>query len=260
MVLGQKSASIQSVNVAIDILMRLAETPNVSLTELALSLGETKQRILRSLRTMEQRGLVNRTHQNVYRLGNAMLVLGAAASTQIDLVKIAGPVLESVALKAYETVQLRIRLNAEALCIAKAEPSRDLRVHAVVGRRRPLYAGSSKVLLAFLPEALRDELLPVSFEGFTDRTITDRAKLLRELENIRNTGFCISRGEVSEQLVSVAYPIRGYDGIVLASISIAAPGFRTQEGDLSRFASLLTEAAARISSGLGWSTGYKEKA
>lgn len=251
---GANTPLVQSLDVAITVLMRLAETPDLTLTELAHSLGETKQRILRSLRTLEQRGMVHRTHKNGYRLGNAVLVLGTAASTQIDLVKIAGPVLESVALKAYETVQMRIRLNTEALCIAKVEPSRDLRVHAVVGRRRPLHAGSSKVLLAFLPETLRNELLPATFDKFTPNTISNRADLLQELENIRTTGFCISRGEVSEQLVSVAFPVRGYDGTVLASINIAAPGFRTQEGDLARFASLLTEAAELISRGLGWST------
>lgn len=249
-----KSPVIQSLDLAITILMKLAESPDLTLTGLARSLGETKQRILRSLRSMEHRGLVYRTHVNGYRLGNAVLVLGSAASTQIDLVKIAGPVLESVALKSFETVQLRIRLNSEALCIAKVEPSRDLRVHAVVGRRRPLYAGSSKVLLAFLPEAMRDELLPTTFERFTPNTICNRVELIQELENIRSRGFCISRGEVSDQLVSVAFPVRGFDGSVLASINIAAPEFRTQEGDLARFVSLLTEAAARISRGLGWST------
>ncbi|WP_245841028.1 IclR family transcriptional regulator [Puniceibacterium sediminis] len=196
---------------------------------------------------------MQKTHEGGYLLGNAMLVLGTAASMQIDLVKIAGPVLESLALKAYETVQLRIRDNTEALCIAKAEPSRDLRVHAVVGRRRPLYAGSSKVLLAFLPEDLRNELLPISLDSMTARTITERAKLVQELETIRATGYCISRGEVSEQLVSVSLPVRGYDGSVLAAINIAAPAFRTQEADLDRYRSLLVEGAAKISAGLGWS-------
>src|SRR5690606_40085655 len=50
--------------------------------------------------------------------------------------------------------------NSTALCISKYEPPRDLRVRAVVGRRRPLYFGSRKILLAFLPAATQMALLP----------------------------------------------------------------------------------------------------
>ncbi|WP_445503326.1 IclR family transcriptional regulator [Microvirga sp. G4-2] len=241
---------IQAVDVSISVLMAVAKSPDTRLTDIARKLNQTKPRILRMLRTLEHRGLVRKTSEGGYRLGNAIIVLGTAASTQVDLVKIASPILESVGQKVNETVQLRIIDNAESLCIAKFEPSRDLRVHALIGRRRPLYAGSSKVLLAFLPQQL--QLLPARLDRFTQRTITDRIKLMAHLREIRKAGYCISRGEVSDQLVSVAVPVLAFDGSVIAALNIAAPAFRTQDSDLERFVSILKGASRKISEELNW--------
>lgn len=241
---------LQSVDLSISVLMEIAKHADIRLTEIAQNLNETKPRILRSLRTMKHRSFVQRTQSGGYRLGNAILVLGTAASSQIDLVKLASPVLESLSQKVNETVQLRIRDHAEALCIAKFEPSRDLRVHAVVGRRRPLYAGSSKVLLAFLPPELQLELIPSKLDRLTPRTQVDRERIRADLLAIREAGYCISHGEVSEQLVSVAAPILAFGGSVIGGINIAAPAFRTQQADLDRYVALVTEAAREISEGL----------
>jgi IclR family transcriptional regulator, KDG regulon repressor len=248
----ENSNIIQAVDTAISVLMAVAQNPDARLTDIARKLDETKPRTLRMLRTLEHRGFVRKTPKGSYRLGNTIIVLGTAASTQVDLVKIATPILESIGQKVNETVQLRIIDNAESLCIAKFEPSRDLRVHALVGRRRPLYAGSSKVLLAFLPQQLQLQMLPAHLNRFTQRTITDRNKLMTQLHAIRKAGYCISRGEVSEQLVSVAVPVLAFDGSVIAGLNIAAPAFRTQDSDLDRFVILLKDASGKISRELGW--------
>ena len=247
-----KEQIVQSVDTAISVLMEVAKHPDIRLSEIARSLTETKPRILRMLRTLEHRGMVQKSPKGGFRLGNAILVLGTAASTQVDLVRIASPIMEDVGQKVNETVQLRIIDNSEALCIAKVEPSRDLRVHAMIGRRRPLHAGSSKVLLAFLPPQVQQQMFPGQLDRFTPRTITHPVRLAAQLQTIRNAGYCISRGEVSEQLVSVAVPVLAFDGSAVAALNIAAPAFRTQESDLQRFVALLRDASKQISTGLGW--------
>ncbi|MFC3219953.1 IclR family transcriptional regulator [Tianweitania populi] len=243
---------LQSVNVCLDVLLSVAQTPDVRLTEIARSLGETKPRILRMLRTLERRGLVRKSDEGTYRLGTTAIVIGTAASTQVDLVRIANPILEEVGQKANETTQLRIIDNGESLCIAKFEPMRDLRVQAMIGRRRPLSAGSYKVLLAFLHPQVQTQMIPEVLPRLTKRTITDRAKLIAELDKIRNQGFCVSYGEVSEQLVSVSVPVLAFDGSVIAAVNVGAPAFRTQRSDVDRFILLLKDAARKISAGLGW--------
>jgi IclR family KDG regulon transcriptional repressor len=247
-----KSHIIQSVDVCIDVLLNVAKHPDVRLTEIAQATGETKPRILRMLRTMERRGLVRKSETGTYRLGTTAIVLGTAASTQVDLVRIANPILEEVGQKAGETTQLRIIDNGESLCIAKFEPMRDLRVQAMIGRRRPLSAGSYKVLLAFLHPQVQSQMIPEVLPRLTKRTITDRNKLIVELDRIRSQGFCVSYGEVSEQLVSVSVPVLAFDGSVIAAVNVGAPAFRTQKSDVDRYIVLLKEAARKISAGLGW--------
>lgn len=242
---------VESVDTAFRVLREIGRSPDSTLSDLARNLGETKPRVLRMLRTMEHHSVVQRMPAGGYRLGHALLVLGTAAWGQIELVRLATPHLEKLSAKINETVQMRIRDNHEALCIAKAEPSRDLRVHAVVGRRRPLYAGSAKVLLAFLPEHMQAELIPQQLAPLTPRTITDRGRLLADLRKIRDEGYVISRGEVSDHLVSVAVPVMGLDQMAIAALNVAAPAFRTQSEDLERFRLLLAAAAREISAGLG---------
>ena len=250
--MGENTTHLQSVDTAISVLLAVAKTPDVRLSDIARTLNETKPRIMRMLRTLEHRGMVQKTEKGGFRLGNTLIVLGTAASTQVDLVRIANPIMEDVGQKVNETVQMRIIDNSDALCVAKFEPTRDLRVHAMIGRRRPLHAGSSKVLLAFLPPQVQEQMLPDELDRFTPRTITRRSRLAAELQAIRKTGHCISRGEVSEQLVSVAVPVLAFDGSVIAALNIAAPAFRTEENDLQRFVLLLKDAARQISKGLGW--------
>ncbi|WEX09032.1 IclR family transcriptional regulator [Chelativorans sp. AA-79] len=232
--------------------MLVAKYPGTGVSELARNTASSKTTIFRMLRTLEHHQMVRQAKDGTYWLGNAMLVLSTAASSQIDLVKFASPILEELTLKVNETVQMRVRDKMEALCIAKFEPSRDLRVHAVVGRRRPLYAGSSKVLLAYMPAEDQDEIIASKRPALTPRTITDAGRLRLMLQRIKEQGYCISRGEVSEQLVSVSVPVFAVDGSVVAAINIAAPAFRTQDTEIVRFTKLLAAAAGRISERLGW--------
>lgn len=247
-----KSDIVQSVDVCIEVLLNVAKNPDIRLTEVAQNLGETKPRILRMLRTLERRGLVRKSETGTYRLGTTAIILGTAASTQVDLVRIANPILEEVGQKANETTQLRIIDNGESLCIAKFEPMRDLRVQAMIGRRRPLTAGSYKVLLAYLQPQVQLQMIPETLPRLTKRTITDRGKLVAELDKIRRQGFCVSYGEVSEQLVSVSVPVLAFDGSVIAAVNVSAPAFRTQKSDVDRFIVLLKEASSKISARLGW--------
>ncbi|WKL39355.1 IclR family transcriptional regulator (plasmid) [Sinorhizobium meliloti] len=248
----KKNSTVQSVDVCIDVLLDVAKNPDCRLVDIARDIGETKPRILRMLRTMERRGLVRKSSSGTYRLGNTAIVLGTAASTQVDLVRIANPILEELGQKVNETTQLRIIDNGESLCIAKFEPTRDLRVHSMIGRRRPLHAGSYKVLLAYLPPQVQAQMIPDKLERFTARTITTRARLEAELKRVREAGHCVSRGEVSDQLVSVSVPVLAFDGSVIAAVNIAAPAFRTQDSDIQRYIALLKNTARKISEELGW--------
>lgn len=204
------------------------------------------------LHTMEQRQILSRTPNGGYSLGEAMLILGITATSQTELIRMATPILEDLCLRVNETVQLRIVDGFEALCIAKAEPSRDLRVHANVGKRRPLYAGSPKCLLAYQSTAFIEQCLPARIPALTPLTPRTRKAVLQELELIRSQGHCVSRGEISDHQVSCSAPVFSMGKNAIATIHVVAPDFRIGPNELDHIVRLVMSAAERLSIGLGW--------
>jgi IclR family KDG regulon transcriptional repressor len=243
---------IDAVECAIDVIMAVAEQPGLSISEIARRVGGNRQRIFRMLRTLEGRGLLQRgANGKSYRLGYLALVVGNAANGQIDLIRLAQPLMREVGLQAEETVQLRIRDGLESICIAGWEPARYVRVQAVIGRRRPLHVGSSKVLLAYLPEPQRSALMRKPFQRFTRNTLTTAKDLARRLEEIRRDGHCISRGEVSDELVSITAPVFSADGTILAAMNIAAPALRMPQSRIDQIIPIIKNAALQLSRALG---------
>lgn len=248
---ADNSYVVRAVDDALSVVIAVANAPSVGLSELARRTGLTKAKTFRLLRTLERRQMVWQDAEGRYHLGNTALLLGTAAASQIDLVRVASPVLERLCDTVNETVQLRLRDGNEAMCIAKFEPTRDLRVHVNIGRRRPLTAGSSKTILAFMPRKEQEALVDRPLERFTPNTIVDRQDLYAELERIRDAGYGISRGEVSEQLVAVAAPIFDLDGQVGSAINVVTPAFRLEPGGLEAIVAAVRKAADEISTGLG---------
>ncbi len=78
-----------------------------------------------------------------------------------------------------------------------------------MGDYLPLHAGASgKVLLAYLPEEKREQIIAgIPLKRYTSLTITNRKDLEESLEEIRKKGFGISRGEREPDAYSVVAPI-----------------------------------------------------
>ena len=65
-------------------------------------------------------------------------------------------------------------------------------------RSRSHATSAGKAYLAWPSEAERDALLPAPLERYTPATITDRARLEAELEEIRRDGYGVCVGETEE--------------------------------------------------------------
>jgi DNA-binding IclR family transcriptional regulator len=62
-------------------------------------------------------------------------------------------------------------------------------------------------------------------------------------------GYSISRGSLEPDITAVAAPVRDYDGTIIAALSIIAPSYRTDDGDVDRYGLLLVEHAGELSWG-----------
>lgn len=246
--------TVAAVDEAIKLLFAVAAEPGLGVTELSKRTGVTKARAFRLLSTLEQRGLTRRHGDNaVYRLGLQALQLGAAASSQLDLVQEATPALHELGVALDETVLLRVRDGLESVCVARCESSQALRVHREVGHRRPLYAGASgKLLLSFAPKDVIDAVLDAPRERVTAQTPVSKAALQREIVKVREQRYAISIGEFAKDTTAVAVPIHNAEGDVVAALTVSAPTSRMDERRQRACLSLLRSKADEISRSMGW--------
>ena len=244
--------NVQAVEAAMTLLRVIAATPDLGLSELARRAQLGKARAYRLLRTMEALGMLMQEQNATWRLGLGSLVLGELAREQIDIARLARPVMAALCTATGETALLRVRDGLESVCIGVWFPDREVRAHVVMGSRRPLHIGSGKVLLAHAPAEIREAVMGTALERFTDRTITDPEALRAMLTRIRRDGVMVSLAELGVEAGSVAAPVRSASGLVIATIGISVPLSRMTRALLKPLASHTREAAARLSAALGF--------
>jgi DNA-binding IclR family transcriptional regulator len=81
----------------------------------------------------------------------------------------------------------------------------------------------------------------------TDQTITSRAALEEELEEVRDRGYAVNRGEDQEGVYAIGQAVKKPSGEVLGAISIAGPTYRTKEQRFKeRFTGILDEHIEKL--------------
>ncbi len=250
----ERGGNLQSVNRALRALELIAEAGELGVTELGRRLDVHKATASRLVATLAERGMVERDPvTEKYRLGFGLIRLAGAAMASMDLVRTARPVLEDLADRTRETVNLGVISGDAVVYIDQVTGTRSIVAVSWVGRRTPLHATSNgKVLLASADDRERDRLLSHPLARTTAATITDPAKLRAQLAEIRTRGYATTMEELEEGLNAVAAPVRRADGEVVAAVSVSGPAFRMRPVDLPRVGRLTIEAAAAISRRLGY--------
>src|SRR5438093_174230 len=158
------------------------------LVDLASDLGLNKTTAFRLLSALESAELIERTPEgDAYRLGPELLRLGSQALGQSGLRAAGSAILHTLAQKTRETITLEVLVGEKVLILDEVVGSHVLAAMPSLGTRWPAHATSTgKVLLAHLPEAERWARLGRRLDGFTPRTIVDRAALARELSRVRD--------------------------------------------------------------------------
>ena len=251
-----KSPSLSGVERALDILQLFAqsESSTLGVTEISQALGLSKAVVYRVLSACCSKGFVEideTTHR--YRLGVSSMYLGFAYVARLDLRAVAREAMQQLMEATNETATLSIRVGWTRVYLDQVVPNRDVKMTVQIGQPFQLHAGaSSKAVLAFMPEAEREEYLAEhEHVRITDLTITDPGGLRRELEAIRIKGYAVSLGERDASAGSVAAPVFDREGLVGAVISVCGPVERFRfEGE--QVAVLLLEKTQEVSRRLGF--------
>jgi IclR family transcriptional regulator, pca regulon regulatory protein len=199
-----------------------AEHPEQSLSDVARRTGLTRAAARRFLLTLAELGYV-RTDGKLFALTPRVLELGYAYLSSLSLPEIASPHLEALAREVQESASMSVLDGTDVVYVARVPTSRIMTVAITIGTRLPAFATSmGRVLLAALPADERAQrLAALPAPRLTERTITDPSVLGRELEAVREAGYCVVDQELELGLRSISVPVRDRAGEVVAAVNVS---------------------------------------
>jgi IclR family pca regulon transcriptional regulator len=249
---------VEALSRGLDVLRAFdADHPTLSLAELAQRLGWSRTTPYRFVWTLEHLGYLQRDAESRrYRLGPRVLELGFAYLHSLPLVDLARPYLARLHQETGASAHLGILDGKDVLYVALVAARRISAITVHVGTRVPAHAGSiGKVLLAFgPPEAVADLLASGPLPAYTERTVTQPARLRQYLARIREQGYVFNDQEYQVGVRSVAAPIFDRGGTAVAGINAAAPVHEFPEDVVeSVVMPAVRRAAEELSACLGYS-------
>jgi IclR family transcriptional regulator, pca regulon regulatory protein len=234
--------------------------PLLGVSELAREVGLSRSTTHRYIATLAQLGYLEQDQPTrKYRLGPRVLDLGFSAINSMELRELSAAQLQRLSDETGHTVNMAILDGVDIVYIERCRTSQpgqreiDLNLH--VGSRLPAYCTSmGKVLLAFLPDdERRRRLSEIEFTQRGPNTLTSARALAAELERVRERGLAINNEELAYGLRSMAAPVRGQTGEVVAAINLAMHRSASSiEALVERLGPILLRTAGEISARIGY--------
>ncbi|MDP9821827.1 IclR family transcriptional regulator [Nocardioides massiliensis] len=195
---------------------------HLRLADLAQRTGMPKSTVHRLAHVLIEHRLLSHDEQG-YQLGIALFELSSLVPVEQQLRLAALPFLQDLFMATHETVHLGVREGVDVVYVEKIHGHSDLGLPSRVGGRLPLNCtGIGKALLAFSSDEVRADYLARPLRRITDKSVTDPARLSRELSEVRATGLAFEREEATIGRECVAAPVL-VQGEVVAAMSISVP-------------------------------------
>lgn len=200
------------------------DRPELGLTALARRAGLPLSTAHRLVGELAAWGALERGDDGLYRIGLRLWEVGALAPRSLGLRESAMPFLEDLYEVTRQNVQLAVLDGTEVVYVERLSARGAVDVVTRVGSRLPLHAtGVGLVLLAHGPPDLQERVLARPLHRYTERTMTDPEQVRRVLADVRRTGVAVSDRQIEMVSLSVAAPVRGPRGEVVAALSVVVP-------------------------------------
>ncbi|MBD3764675.1 MAG: IclR family transcriptional regulator [Rhodobacterales bacterium] len=248
--------TIQAVDRAIHLLRILADSPGMTLSELAQADGQSPATVYRVLVTLQGHGVVELEGPGqIWHVGSGAFRIGSAFLRRTKVVERARQPMDQLMRETGETANLGIESRDEVLFLSQVETHEAIRAFFPPGTKSPMHvSGIGKALLAWYPEErVRGILRRRGLPGFTSLSLTSETTLLRDLARTRDRGFAIDDQERAEGMRCVAAPIFNAHGEPVAGLSVSGPAFRMGLSDAARIGAQVRAAADRVTEAIGGS-------
>lgn len=197
--------------------------------------GIPRAAVRRCLHTLRELGYVD-AELNNFSLRPKVLTLGYSYLSSTPLTVSAQPYLNEISRTLNESSSMAVLEDGEVLYVARAATSRVMSVALNTGSRLPAYCTSlGRVMLAHLPpDQLEQYLARTKLRAMTENTVINQKRLREILADVRRDGYAINDEELELGLRSIAVPVRGASGQVLAALNVGAQAARVSVKQLEK--------------------------
>ena len=229
------------------------EEPLQGVSEIAAKVGLHKSTVSRILSTLEGEELVERDPvTRRFRLGLGVISLAGPLLANLDVRRVAYPVLTDLSRRTGETAALMLWDGGEAVCVEQVASRHQVKHTTPLGTRyRDAASSSVQVFLAGLDTFTVRTLLmsgAIAYPGL-DQAGLD-AYLVR-LQEVTERGYALNYGETSLEEVGVAAPVHDHRGQQVAAVLVSAPRFRISREQASTVGEATVAAAREVEARLG---------
>jgi IclR family pca regulon transcriptional regulator len=222
---------------------------SLTIAQISHRTGIPRAAVRRCLYTLKQLGYAE-SDANNFTLKPKILTLGYSYLSSTPLTVSAQPCLNSISRLLNESCSLAVIDDNEVLYVSRSATSRIMSVALNTGSRLPAYCTSlGRVILAHMSEdALDAYFAKVKLKAFTERTVVSAKRLKEILDEVRRAGYVVVEEELEVGLRSIAVPVRGASGNVLAALNIGAQATRvTKKQMVEEFLPVLLHGAQELS-------------
>jgi DNA-binding IclR family transcriptional regulator len=230
------------------LLQALASRPNgASQSELATLLQLPQTAVHRIAAALEHLGYIQKhAPSRTLRVTQKLLLLGQPYSGGRTLIEACIPTLRNISKLTNETTQLCVLASAQCIILEQIPSRHPFKYVVDLGSRAPAQCcAPGKAMLAFLPEPDRRQIIEaLEFHPYTPTSILTGEALEKELEEVRERGYALDKGEHFEGIHCIAAPLLDAHGLPFAAITIAGPSTRIPKTIFKEWGTAIAEAAA----------------
>lgn len=256
MAMGSQPAESRSTSVIVNVLDVLrcftTDKPLAGVTEIASEVGLHKSSVSRILATLEQEHIVEKDEPTrKYRLGLGLIAVAGPLLANLDVRRVAYPLLNELAETTGETAVLNIWDGAESVSVEQIPSVRPVKHTSAMGSRYDTgLSASVQIFLAHQPPSTVHELIDAGQICLPDDV--DATAYATRLSEVATSGIAVNYGETSPDAVGVAAPVFDHRGHVVACAMIAAPFYRVDHTTLKTLSGECIDASRQISLRLGY--------
>lgn len=241
---------LSTLHKALDVMLAIAERGGeAKASELERELGLSRSSLYRIIGTLRSKNFIEAGTSGTYRLGFGLVSLAIMTDQHKRMDTLVTPILQRLVDASGETAMLTAVSYPDAICVARVESSRSIRLSFEVGRRMPLCSGASgKILLCFMENDAVERYLELARNtGLLNRWSITEDVIRQQILLAREQGYLMTASEVDSDAFAVSVPVFDASGSCRYGLSIAGPLGRL---DADRFIPIVKETARELSQAL----------